>query len=233
MQHINIDTEEIKKFSQPSSIWWDDAGEFKPLHAINPLRLQFIESHLPLNQKKILDVGCGGGILAESMAKKGAIVTGIDMSCEALKQARQHAEQAKLNIHYSLCTVEEMAAKESGTFDLVTCMEMLEHIPDPAAAIKACAQLTKHNGFIFISTLNRTLKAYLLAVIGAEYLLKLLPKGTHDYAKFIRPSELAQWSRTFGLNLENIIGIVYNPITQVYSLSQDIHVNYIMCLRKS
>lgn len=227
--NINVDHTEISKFEALASRWWDPESEFKPLHEINPLRLQYIDSIAGLSGKQVLDVGCGGGILAESMAAKGAGVTGIDMGESNLGVARLHLLESGLEVDYRKIPVEELAQQQAGTFDVVTCMEMLEHVPDPASVIKACATLVKPGGHVFFSTLNRNPKSYLFAIVGAEYLLKLLPKGTHDYEKFIRPSELDEWIRHAGLTSKAMTGLVYNPFTRIYKLDQrDIDVNYMV-----
>lgn len=223
----NADPAELQKFSDLAHRWWDPASEFKPLHEINPLRLDWIDDIASIAGKKVLDIGCGGGILAESMAARGATVTGIDLSDKALSVARLHLFESGLSVDYQLVSAEAFADVQPGAFDVVTCMEMLEHVPDPASTIKACAHLVKPGGHVFFSTLNRNLKSYLLAVIGAEYVLKLLPKGTHEYAKFIRPSELARYCRDARLDTEQIIGLSYNPLTKVYSLGSDTDVNYL------
>jgi 2-polyprenyl-6-hydroxyphenyl methylase/3-demethylubiquinone-9 3-methyltransferase len=225
----NIDQQELAKFSALAARWWDLKGEFKPLHDINPLRLEYVEQRVgELSGKVVLDVGCGGGILSESMARRGAQVTGIDMGESVLTVAKLHLYESGLNIDYQHTTVEQLAQAYPAHFDVVTCMEMLEHVPNPLSVVMACGQLVKPSGQVFFSTLNRNLKSYLFAIIGAEYVLKILPKGTHDYAKLIRPAELAQWLRTAGLILRSMVGIHYNPLTQHYSLSQDISVNYIV-----
>ena len=224
----NIDAQEVAKFDAIAAQWWDINGDFKPLHAINPLRLQFISEHTSLSNKAVLDVGCGGGILSESMAQLGAQVTGIDMSASVLDVARLHLLESQLKISYQQTTVEDFAAQHSAQFDVLTCMELLEHVPDPESVVQSCAQLVKPKAAIFFSTINRNPKAYLQAVVGAEYVLKLLPKGTHDYAKFIRPSELARWARAAGLTVKAMQGMTYNPITKVYSLCESIDVNYLM-----
>ncbi|SNS37846.1 3-demethylubiquinone-9 3-methyltransferase [Noviherbaspirillum humi] len=229
---MNADPNELKKFSDLAHRWWDPNSEFRPLHEINPLRLEWINARVPLAGKKVLDVGCGGGILAESMARKGATVTGIDLSEKALKVADLHSLEAEIPMRYELVSAEDLAAREPGQYDVVTCMEMLEHVPDPAKVVAACATLVKPGGHVFFSTINRNPKSYLLAVIGAEYVLRLLPRGTHDYAKFIKPAELAQHVRNAGLELAAIKGMTYNPLTRVYSLNQDTDVNYmIACTR--
>lgn len=226
MTALNIDPIEIAKFEELASRWWDDQGEFKPLHEINPLRLRYIDERVDLANKKILDVGCGGGILSESMALKGASVTAIDMGKAPLSVAKLHALESEVNIDYQQITAEEMAANQAGEFDAVTCMEMLEHVPDPASVIQACKTLVKPGGSVFFSTINRNPKAYAFAILGAEYVLNMLPKGTHDYDKFIRPSELDEWARHAGLELQDIIGMSYNPFTKAYKLGHDVNVNY-------
>jgi 2-polyprenyl-6-hydroxyphenyl methylase/3-demethylubiquinone-9 3-methyltransferase len=231
---MNADPLELQKFSDLAHRWWDPTSEFRPLHEINPLRLEWINAQVPLAGKKVLDVGCGGGILAESMARKGADVTGIDLSEKALKVADLHSLESGIAMRYEMIAAEDMAAREPATFDVVTCMEMLEHVPDPGAIVKACATLVKPGGRVFFSTINRNPKAYLFAVLGAEYLLRLLPKGTHDYAKFITPAELAQHVRNAGMDLNKLKGMTYNPITKIYSLNQDTDVNYLVaCTRPS
>jgi 2-polyprenyl-6-hydroxyphenyl methylase/3-demethylubiquinone-9 3-methyltransferase len=227
--NTNVDPRELDKFAVLAARWWDQESEFKPLHDINPLRLKYIESRAQgLSGKKVLDVGCGGGILSESMARNGAIVTGIDMSAEPLNVARLHLYESALQIDYQQITAEALAESAAGSFDIVTCMEMLEHVPNPASVIQACQRLVKPNGHVFFSTLNRNLKAYLLAVVGAEYVLQLLPKGTHDYAKFIRPSELAAWAEQSDLTVKNFTGMGYNPLTKHYFLNDDVSVNYLV-----
>jgi 2-polyprenyl-6-hydroxyphenyl methylase / 3-demethylubiquinone-9 3-methyltransferase len=225
---INVDAAEINKFSELAHKWWDKTSEFKPLHDINPLRLNYIDKVVNLNGKTVLDVGCGGGILSESMSQKGAEVTGIDLGEKALKVAQLHSLESGVAVDYQLISVEELAEKQPASFDIVTCLEMLEHVPDPASVIAACAKLIKPNGHVFFSTINRNPKSYLFAVIGAEYILNMLPRGTHDYEKFIKPSELASWARPAGLLLQHQIGMSYNPITQIYSLGDDVSVNYLM-----
>jgi 2-polyprenyl-6-hydroxyphenyl methylase / 3-demethylubiquinone-9 3-methyltransferase len=229
----NVDTAEIAKFEALASRWWDKNSEFKPLHDINPLRANYIDQRSPVAERKVIDVGCGGGILAESLAQRGAIVTGIDMGEAPLTVARLHALEMGVTLSYEQITAEEKAAQAAGTFDIVTCMEMLEHVPDPSSVVNACAQLVKVGGDVYFSTINRNPKAYAFAILGAEYLLKMLPKGTHDYHKFIRPSELAQWLRAAGLELQNISGMTYNPITKRYKLdAQDVSVNYLLHAKK-
>jgi 2-polyprenyl-6-hydroxyphenyl methylase / 3-demethylubiquinone-9 3-methyltransferase len=225
---INVDATEINKFSELAHKWWDKTSEFKPLHDINPLRLNYIDKAVSLHGKTVLDVGCGGGILSESMAQKGAKVTGIDLGEKALKVAQLHSLESGVAVDYQLVSVEELAEKQPASFDVVTCLEMLEHVPNSASVISACAKLVKPNGYVFFSTINRNPKSYLFAVIGAEYILNMLPRGTHDYEKFIKPSELASWARPAGLSLQQQIGMSYNPITQIYSLGDDVSVNYLM-----
>ena len=223
-----MDPEEVAKFDQSASRWWDPNSEYKPLHDINPLRLDYIDQRAPLAGKRVVDVGCGGGILAESMAARGAQVTGIDMAGAALAVAKLHILESGVTVDYRQTTAEQLAESEPAAFDVITCMELLEHVPDPASLIAACAQLAKPGGQVFFSTLNRNPKSYLLAVGAAEYLLKMLPKGTHDYAKFIRPAELARWARAAGLELRNLTGMSYNPVTRHYSLGDDVSVNYLV-----
>ncbi|MHB9118722.1 MAG: bifunctional 2-polyprenyl-6-hydroxyphenol methylase/3-demethylubiquinol 3-O-methyltransferase UbiG [Burkholderiales bacterium] len=225
---MNVDHLEIDKFSQLAHRWWDTNSEFKPLHDINPLRLDYIESFIGLAGKSVLDVGCGGGILSEGMAARGAAVSGIDLSEKALKVAKLHLYESGLKIDYRLIPAEQMADENPHAFDIVTCMEMLEHVPDPASIVHACAQLVKPGGHVFFSTLNRNLKSYLFAVIGAEYLLKLLPRGTHEYGKFLKPSELSRYCRDAGLNVGDLSGMSYNPLAKTYSLGSDTRVNYLM-----
>ena len=229
----NVDQSEIDKFSALAHRWWDPTSEFKPLHAINPLRLGWIESIATLAGKKVLDVGCGGGILAESLSKAGGIVTGIDLSNKALKVAELHQLESNTSVQYRSISAEDLAKQEPENYDVVTCMEMLEHVPDPSSVVHACATLCKPGGSIFFSTLNRNPKSYLFAIIGAEYILKLLPKGTHEYDKFIKPSELANFTRQAGLELNEIKGMTYNPLTQIYRLGSDTDVNYMIATRKS
>lgn len=226
---VNVDHAEVNKFEQLASRWWDPHSEFKPLHEINPLRLGYIYQRAGLNGKRVIDVGCGGGILAESMAARGAQVTGIDMGQAPLEVARLHLLESGLEVDYRRISAEEIAAEMPGEFDVVTCMEMLEHVPDPASVVRACATLVRPGGQVFFSTINRNPKAYLFAIVGAEYLLRLLPKGTHDYARFIRPSELSHWTRDAGLDTLDITGLTYNPLTGVYRLdARDIDVNYMV-----
>jgi len=225
---MNADPHEIQKFSELAHRWWDPTSEFRPLHEINPLRLEWINARAPLRGKKVIDIGCGGGILAESMARKGADVTGIDLSEKALKVADLHSLESEVSVRYKHIAAEEMAAQEPGQYDVVTCMEMLEHVPDPSSIVRAAATLVKPGGQVFFSTLNRNPKAYLFAVIGAEYLLRMLPKGTHDYAKFITPAELSQFVREAGMHVDGFKGLSYNPLTKIYALNQDTDVNYMV-----
>ena len=228
VQTLNADELELQKFGDLAHKWWDKNSEFKPLHAINPLRLNWIDGLIGLKGKRVLDVGCGGGILSESMYFKGAEVTGIDLGEKALNVAKLHQLESGAKVDYQYVSVEELATQQQASFDVVTCMEMLEHVPDPAAIIAACARLVKPGGSVFFSTINRNPKAYLFAVLGAEYVLNLLPKGTHDYAKFIKPSELASWARIANLDIHSMRGMSYNPITQHYSLGDDVAVNYMI-----
>lgn len=229
----NVDAAELQKFAELAHKWWDEKSEFKPLHEINPLRLNWINQLAQLSGKRVLDVGCGGGILAESMYFKGAEVTGIDLGEKALNVAKLHQLESGAKVDYRLIAVEKLAEEIPASFDVVTCMEMLEHVPDPASVVAACAKLVKPNGKVFFSTINRNPKAYLFAVLGAEYVLNMLPKGTHDYAKFIKPSELAQMMRSADLNFVSSIGMSYNPMTRVYTLGKDISVNYIIQASKA
>lgn len=226
--HDNFDQAELNKFSELAHKWWDKTSEFKPLHDINPLRLNYIDKAISLKGKTVLDVGCGGGILSESMASIGAVVTGIDLGEKALKVAQLHSLESGVAVDYQFISVEDLAEKQPSSFDVVTCLEMLEHVPNPASVVAACAKLVKPGGHVFFSTINRNPKAYLFAVIGAEYVLNMLPRGTHDYAKFIKPSELASFVRPAGLSLLSQIGMSYNPITKHYWLSSDVSVNYMM-----
>ena len=233
MAAANVDPSEIAKFEALADRWWDPTSEFKPLHDINPLRCNYIDERAPLAGKIVLDVGCGGGILSEAMAQRGAQVTGIDMGQAPLSVAKLHALESGVTIDYQQKPVEQLAAEQPAHYDIVTCLEMLEHVPSPASIIRACADLAKPGANLFFSTINRNPKAYAFAIVGAEYLLKLLPKGTHEYGKFIRPAELAGWIREAGLSLENITGMTYNPLIKKYSLSNsDISVNYIVHARK-
>lgn len=226
MTQANIDHGEIHKFEQLASRWWDTQGEFRPLHEINPLRLNYIDERASLSGKKVLDVGCGGGILTESMALRGASVTGIDMGKGPLSVARLHALETDVEIDYRQITVEQLAEEQPGEYDIVSCMEMLEHVPSPASVIAACRHLVKDGGHVFFSTINRNPKSFLFAIIGAEYILNMLPRGTHEYARFIRPSELDQWARDAGLDIRDITGLSYNPLTRHYNLGPDVDVNY-------
>ena len=229
---MNADPAELEKFSRLAHRWWDPQSEFRPLHEINPLRLEWIDGHAGLAGKKVLDVGCGGGILAEAMARRGAEVTGIDLSEKALKVAELHLLESKVPVTYEKVAVDEYAERHPGRFDAVTCMELLEHVPEPAGMVAACARLVRPGGKVFFSTLNRNPKSYLFAVIGAEYVLKLLPRGTHDYQRFIKPSELSRWARAAGLEAAELIGMTYNPITKRYALGRDCDVNYLLaCTR--
>ena len=226
---VNADPAELAKFSDLAHRWWDQESEFRPLHQINPLRLDWIQSHGALAGKRVLDVGCGGGILSDSMARKGANVVGLDLASKAVRVAQLHAiEAATPNVEYREVSVESLAASEPASFDVITCMEMLEHVPDPFSIVVACATLVKPGGHVFFSTLNRNPKSYLFAVIGAEYLLGLLPKGTHDYDKFITPAELSQFVRNAGLALDATKGMSYNPLLKLYSLNQNTSVNYLL-----
>ncbi|WP_332610507.1 bifunctional 2-polyprenyl-6-hydroxyphenol methylase/3-demethylubiquinol 3-O-methyltransferase UbiG [Achromobacter sp. ESBL13] len=230
---VNADQAELDKFSALASRWWDPESEFKPLHAINPLRLEWIQECAGnLAGRKVLDVGCGGGILAEAMARCGAEVTGIDLADKSLKVARLHGLESGVKVEYRKVPVEELAVEQPGQYDVVTCMEMLEHVPDPASIVRACSTLVKPGGWVFFSTLNRNAKAFLFAIIGAEYVLRLLPRGTHSYDQFIKPSELSAAARAAQLEPISMRGMEYNPITQIYSLSSDTSVNYLMATRK-
>ena len=228
----NADPAELAKFGELAHRWWDPQGEFRPLHDLNPLRLGWIDGLAKLAGKEALDVGCGGGILSEAMARLGANVTGIDLSEKPLKVAQLHLLESGLSIDYVLSSPEEFSIQKKNSFDIVTCMELLEHVPDPASTVAACAMLVKPGGHVFFSTINRNPKSYLFAVIGAEYLLKLLPRGTHDYARFIKPSELTRWCRDAGLQPLELKGMTYNPVTNVYRLGADCDVNYAICCAK-
>ncbi len=229
---LNADPAELRKFSELAHRWWDPESEFRPLHEINPLRLDWIDARVGLNDKRVIDIGCGGGILSEAMASRGAEVTGIDLSERALGVARLHLHESRQHVDYRKISAEEIAEEAPASFDIVACMEMLEHVPNPASTIAACTKLAKPGGTIFFSTLNRNPKAYLLAVIGAEYILRMLPRGTHEYARFIKPSELARMARDTGLILEEVIGMSYNPLTKRYKLGHDTGVNYLVRCRK-
>lgn len=232
--HTNADPAELAKFSELAHRWWDPESEFRPLHQINPLRLNWIDALAGIAGKRVLDVGCGGGILADAMARKGADVLGIDLSVKALRVAQLHALEANTpRVEYREISTEDLAAEQPGGFDVVTCMEMLEHVPDPASIVQACSTLVKPGGWVFFSTLNRNPKSFLFAIVGAEYVLNLLPKGTHEYAKFIRPSELASYARAVGLELQQTKGMEYNPLTRRYWLSEDTSVNYMFATRKA
>lgn len=224
----NVDQDEIAKFEALAYRWWDKESEFKPLHDINPLRLNYINQHAGLAGKKVLDIGCGGGILSESMAQKGAVVKGIDLGEAPLSVAKLHAKEEGVEIEYQSISAEDIAAQEPQSYDVVTCMEMLEHVPDPAAIVQACSDLVKPGGHVFFSTINRNPKSFMFAIVGAEYILNLLPKGTHHYEKLIRPSELDQWIRQAELSTNDIIGMSYNPLLKTYKLSSDTSVNYIV-----
>lgn len=228
MNHTTPATEEVNKFNALAQQWWDTQGPLKPLHALNPLRLQFIKEQIDLKGKHVLDVGCGGGILTESLAKTGAHATGIDLASDVLNVAREHANAQQLTIDYQCIAIETFALQHPHTFDAITCMELLEHVPDPQQVISACKQLLKPNGILFLSTLNRNLKSFLLAIIGAEYVLNLVPKGTHEYAKFITPAELSRLLREEDFEVEQIRGLSYNPLTQTFKLSTDCAVNYLL-----
>jgi 2-polyprenyl-6-hydroxyphenyl methylase/3-demethylubiquinone-9 3-methyltransferase len=225
---INADPKELAKFGELAHRWWDPAGEFRPLHLMNPLRLAWIEGKAQLAGKQVLDVGCGGGILSEAMARMGGVVKGIDLSDKALKVAQLHSHESGLAVQYEATSAETLAQCEAGRYDVVTCMEVLEHVPDPASTIRACAALAKAGGHVFFATINRNPKSYVLAVIGAEYVLRLLPRGTHDYAKFIKPSELARWCRDARLEVASLVGMTYNPLTKVFALGRDTDVNYMV-----
>lgn len=229
----NVDPNEIRKFEELASRWWDKNSEFKPLHDINPLRANWIDKLAPVAEKKVLDVGCGGGILAEALAQRGAQVTGIDMGDAPLGVAKLHQLESSLSIDYQKSTAEDFAKTHENSFDTVTCLEMLEHVPDPSSVVRACAKMVKPGGHVFFSTINRNPKAFLFAIIGAEYVLRLLPRGTHEYAKFIRPSELANWSREAELQVNQMTGLLFNPLTKKYKLSDsDMDVNYMISTQK-
>ena len=229
----NVDPNEIRKFEELASRWWDRNSEFKPLHDINPLRANWIDALAPVAEKKILDVGCGGGILCEALAQRGANVTGIDMGEAPLAVGNLHSLESGVSVTYEQSTAEDYAGSHAEAFDTVTCLEMLEHVPDPSSVVAACAAMTKPGGTLFFSTINRNPKAYLLAIIGVEYVLRMLPRGTHEYSKFIRPSELGQWIRDASLDIDQMTGLLYNPITKTYKLDErDVDVNYMICARK-
>jgi 2-polyprenyl-6-hydroxyphenyl methylase/3-demethylubiquinone-9 3-methyltransferase len=231
-QHQNVDAAEIAKFDGLAARWWDTEGDFKPLHDINPARSRYIDRHAPLSGRRVLDIGCGGGILAETMTAMGARVTAIDMAEAPLAVARLHLKKSGMDIDYLRETAESHAAANPAAYDTVTCLEMLEHVPDPSAIVSACARLVKPGGAVFFSTINRNPKAFLLAIVGAEYVLGLLPKGTHEYAKLIRPAELAEWARDAGLDLRETTGMHYNPFTRDCRLGGNVHVNYVMYARR-
>ncbi len=230
----NVDYDEVEKFASLASRWWDKNSEFKPLHEINPLRLNYIKEHCggSLQGKRILDVGCGGGILAEALALEGAQVVGIDLAEASLEVAKLHLLESGLDVRYEMIAAEELAEKEGESFDVVTCLEMLEHVPDPSSIVSACSTLVKPHGKVFFSTINRNPKSYFFAIVGAEYILNLLPKGTHDYEKFIKPSEIDEWSRNCDLFIQSMIGMTYNPLTKVYKLEDDVSVNYLSHYQK-
>ena len=229
----NVDPNEIRKFEELASRWWDRNSEFKPLHDINPLRANWIDSLAPVAEQRILDVGCGGGILCEALAQRGATVTGIDMGEAPLAVGNLHSLESGVSVTYEQSTAEDYATSHAEAFDTVTCLEMLEHVPDPSSVVAACAAMTKPGGTLFFSTINRNPKSYLLAIIGVEYVLRMLPKGTHEYSKFIRPSELGKWIRDAGLEIDQMTGLLYNPITKTYKLDErDVDVNYMICARK-
>jgi 2-polyprenyl-6-hydroxyphenyl methylase/3-demethylubiquinone-9 3-methyltransferase len=230
---INVDPSEVAKFEALASRWWDRNSEFKPLHDINPLRANWIDKLAPVAEQKVLDVGCGGGILCEAMAQRGAHVTGIDMGEAPLAVGELHKLESGVEVDYQKSTAEDFAQSHGEQFDIVTCLEMLEHVPDPSSVVRACAAMTKPGGTLFFSTINRNPKAYLLAIIGVEYVLRMLPKGTHEYGKFIRPAELGKWIREAGLELDQMTGLTYNPLTKTYRLTEtDVDVNYMICARK-
>jgi 2-polyprenyl-6-hydroxyphenyl methylase/3-demethylubiquinone-9 3-methyltransferase len=230
---VNADPQELAKFGDLAHKWWDPEGEFRPLHDLNPLRLDWIDAHAAIARKRVVDVGCGGGILAESMARRGADVLGIDLSVKPLRVAQLHAMEAELpNIQYREVAVEALADEAPASFDVVTCMEMLEHVPEPASVVRACAQLVKPGGWVFFSTINRNAKAFMLAIVGAEHVLKMLPKGTHEYARFLRPSELSRFAREAGLELIEFRGMEFNPLTKRYALTADTSVNYLIACRR-
>jgi 2-polyprenyl-6-hydroxyphenyl methylase/3-demethylubiquinone-9 3-methyltransferase len=229
---VNVDSGEVEKFNEIAHKWWDPTSEFKPLHDINPLRVNYINQKSSLNGKKVLDVGCGGGILTESMAKLGANVVGIDQSDIAIKIAKLHAKESTLDIDYKQLNIESFSDKNKNKYDVITCLEMIEHVPDPSSIINKCSELISPKGTIYLSTINRNIKSFLFAIVGAEYILQLLPKGTHEYKKFIKPSEINQWASKNGLEITSVIGMTYNPLIKKYSLNNDTSVNYMLELRK-
>jgi len=228
----NVDYAELEKFESIAERWWDKTSEFKPLHDINPLRLNYIDERVPLSGKKVLDVGCGGGILSESMAQRGAEVTGIDMGEAPLAVARIHAEKSAVTVNYHHSTAEKMAEENPAQYDVVTCLEMLEHVPDPSSVIEACSKLVKPGGHVFFSTINRNPKSFLFAIVGAEYILNLLPRGTHEFNKLIRPSELSAWARAADLSVKGLVGMTYNPLFKTYKLGNNVDVNYLIHTQK-
>ncbi len=230
--HVNVDPAEIRKFEEIAHRWWDPESEFRPLHEINPLRVEWIDRHAQLADKTVCDVGCGGGILAEAMAARGAEVTGIDLGETPITVARLHLLESGLNVEYLQTSPEHLAEERPGAYDVVTCMEMLEHVPDPASVVQACSRLARPGGWVFFSTINRNPKSFLFAIVGAEYVLRLLPRGTHEYARFIRPAELETWARSAGLVPKDMTGLTYNPLTRRYRLEDDVSVNYMMALRR-
>lgn len=231
--HENVDPGEIAKFEALAQRWWDAQGEFKPLHDLNPLRLGFVDARAPLAGRTVLDVGCGGGILAEAMARRGAQVLGIDLAAGTLEVAELHALEQGVKVDYRRVSAEALAAEKPAAFDVVTCMEMLEHVPDPELVLRALAQLVRPGGHVFVSTINRTLRAFMLAIVGAEFVLRMLPRGTHEYEKFIRPSELSGWARAAGLELRELAGIEYRPLTREFALTRDVEVNYLAHLARA
>jgi 2-polyprenyl-6-hydroxyphenyl methylase/3-demethylubiquinone-9 3-methyltransferase len=230
---MNVDPAELQKFSELAHIWWDPAGSFRPLHEINPLRLDWIDRRAALPGKRVVDVGCGGGILSESMSARGADVLGIDLADRPLRVAQLHALQSGAPVQYRAVGAEDLAREAAASFDIVTCMEMLEHVPEPDSTVAACAALARPGGWVFFSTINRNARAFLMAIVGAEYVLRLLPRGTHEYARFIRPSELARGARAAGLQIDELLGMSYHPLARNYRLGTDTHVNYLMACRKS
>ncbi|PCJ22141.1 MAG: bifunctional 3-demethylubiquinol 3-O-methyltransferase/2-polyprenyl-6-hydroxyphenol methylase [Gammaproteobacteria bacterium] len=228
----NVDYAELEKFESIAERWWDKTSEFKPLHDINPLRLNYINERAPLSGKKVIDIGCGGGILSESMAQRGADVTGIDMGEAPLAVARIHAEKSGIKVNYLHNTAEKMAEENPGQYDVVTCLEMLEHVPDPSSVIAACSKLVKPGGHVFFSTINRNPKSFLFAIVGAEYVLNMLPRGTHEFSKLIRPSELSAWARASGLSVKGLVGMTYNPLFKTYKLGTNVDVNYLIHTEK-